>query len=73
MVTVTTFELRTAPLEVRTAPLLAMVAVLEVGGVGGDVKRPADVIVPTVLFPPGISFTAQVTATFEEPVTVATN
>ena len=73
VVTKTTFEVRTAPVEVRTAPLVAMVALLVAGGVAGAVNRPPTVMVPTVEFPPSMSLTAQETALFEEPNTVAIN
>src|SRR5947207_1502204 len=47
-----------------------------VGGLGtenGAVYKPAAEIVPTVEFPPGMPFTLQFPAVFDEPVTVAVN
>ena len=43
------------------------------GTVFGAVYRPVAEIVPTVLFPPKVPFTDQVTAVFALPVTVAVN
>ena len=73
VVTVTTLDERTAPLNPRMAPLEVMETVLEEGGEAGAVKSPLAEIVPTVLLPPLMSFTVQVTALFELPVTVAKN
>lgn len=73
VVMATTLEERTAPVEARTAPLVAIVAVLLVGGEAGAVNRPLGVMVPTVLLPPAMSLTAQETPVLEDPVTVAIN
>jgi hypothetical protein len=43
------------------------------GGVAGALYKPFAEIVPTVEFPPAMLFTAQLTAVFDVPVTVAVN
>src|ERR1051325_7246554 len=50
-----------------------MVTLFGLGNTSGAVKRPADVMVPRVAFPPATPFTAQVTAVFEVPETAAVN
>ena len=51
-------------------------ATVTVGGFGtkpGVLYKPEDEMVPTVVFPPVIPLTAQVTAVFGEPPTTALN
>ena len=68
VVIVTAFEDRTAPVGAA-----AMVAGVTLGGVAGAVYNPFVLIVPSVAFPPSISFTNHFTAVFELPVIVAMN
>jgi hypothetical protein len=68
----TTFTLAEADL-VESAWLVAVtVTVAGEGTTAGAVYSPLPEIVPTVVFPPGMLFTAQFTEVFEVPVTVAT-
>jgi hypothetical protein len=47
--------------------------VLELGIVFGAVYRPDELIVPVAELPPATLFTSQVTAVFDDPVTIALN
>jgi hypothetical protein len=59
---------------VGSATLAAFtVTTLGTGGTAGAVYRPLELMLPTVAFPPAMSFTDQVTPGFVLPVTVAVN
>ena len=62
------------PVAVASAELTARtVTVLELGIVLGAVYKPNELIVPAAALPPATPFTSQVTAVFDDPVTVTLN
>ena len=70
--TVVTVTVADADFVVSACETAVTVTVPE-GAVAGAVYKPEVEIVPTVVFPPVVLFTCQVTAVFVEPVTVAVN
>ena len=58
---------------VSACDVAVIVWVVLAGRIVGAVYRPVAVIVPVVALPPGVPSTAQVTAVFVEPATVAVN